>query len=233
MSEHPFAVITKGFSPVGMEVGYALKKDFAVAFFDKFDLEKRNQVIEDGLSYSCLLAEDEASINQTLQAVMVCFANVRLLVNIIEPKDVIDRSIFKVLDHTTIKEKVSAYIEGTVSMIRVIARQMCCQTDNGGFKGHIINIINCGSDSDSKLVSSMISGAITSMTSPLSKLLKPYHVRMNSIVIESRGARDIETISQTPIVKTAGDLLSVLQNLIEDTTANSLNIQLRAPQARL
>lgn len=234
MSFHPFAVVTKGFSSLGLEVGYALKKNFAVAFFDKFDSEKRNQVINDGLSYSYLNTESETDINQTMQAVLVCFANVRLLVNIIEPQDIIGSSTFRTLENAAIKEKVSAFVEGTVGLIRVVALQMSCQTDQDGFKGHVINIINCGTDSDSKLLSSMVSGALTSMTTPLAKLLKPYCVRMNTIIIEPNSTEKTVIIpGQAPSVESETDMITALFNLIEDPVINSLNIRLRKGDARL
>jgi len=227
------AVVTKGFSPLGLDVGYFLKKDFAITYFDKFDLDKRNQVIEDKMNYCYINTEEETDLNQTLQGVMVCFANVRLLVNIIEPKDIIDNSAFKVLHSSTIRDKVSQYVEGVVSIIRVIALQMACQTEKDGFKGQIINIINCGSDSDSRLLSSMISASICSMTAPLAKLLQPYRVRVNSIVIDPKAEAVAEKSGHPQIIASSSDVLSTVQSIIEDTNTNSMNIRLRGATARL
>jgi NAD(P)-dependent dehydrogenase (short-subunit alcohol dehydrogenase family) len=233
MSEHPFAVVTRGLSPLGLSVGYALRKDFAVAFFDKYDEEKRNKIVADGLSYSFLKNETEEGILQTLQAVMVCFANVRVLVNIIEPKDIIKSSAFKAMSAVSVKEKVSAYLEGTVALIKVITLQMASQPEREGFKGHVINIINWDADSD--LLSSMVCGAVANMTAPLAKALQNYNIRVNSIVIDpcnkARGVVDDSQLIDG--LTSSDDVLSVVQSVIQETSYNAVNFRVRGVQVRL
>jgi NAD(P)-dependent dehydrogenase (short-subunit alcohol dehydrogenase family) len=236
MTETLTAVVTRGFSPLGLSVGYALKREFGVFFFDRFNSEMRNKVTQDGLSFSLLNTESEAGVLHSLQHVINSFGNVRVLVNIIEPKDIIEDSAFKDLSSSVVKEKVSTYLESTMALIKVVACQMATQTEVEGSKGLIVNVIDCSSDADSSLLSSMICGAITSITAPLANMLMPYHIRVNAIVIDPREKVCEVTqpnFTQTVTVTTSEGVLSVLQSIIEEPSSNAVNFTLRSPEVRL
>jgi NAD(P)-dependent dehydrogenase (short-subunit alcohol dehydrogenase family) len=230
MTEHPFAIVHRGFSDLGVSIGTSLKKNYAVAFFNAFESERRNKVIDDGYSYIHLESETEEHCMHSLQGVLICFANVRLLVNIIEPNEILGSSTFDQLSQNTIKEQVSKYVEGTLAMIKVVSMQMASQQQRGGFKGHIINVVNAPSSPLNPFLFSIISGAISNMTAPLAAKFLAYRIRVNTILVDSK---DAAIPADTATMTMASDTLSVLDTLIADTSINAQKIRLKAKEVRL
>jgi NAD(P)-dependent dehydrogenase (short-subunit alcohol dehydrogenase family) len=230
MTEHPFAIVHRGFSDLGISIGTSLKKNYAVAFFNAYESEVRNKVIDDGYSYVHLESETEEHCLHSLQGVLVCFANVRLLVNIIEPNEIFGSSTFEQLSQDTIKAKVSKYIEGTLAMIKVVSMQMASQQQRAGFKGHIINVVNAPSKPLNPFLFSMISGAISNMTGPLAERFLPYRIRVNTILIDSK---DVAIPTETATVTMSNDILSAIDAVLADSTINAQKIRLLAKDVRL
>jgi hypothetical protein len=128
------------------------------------------------------------------------------------------------LSSTVVKEKVSTHHESTLALIKVVTLQMATQSEVEGFKGLIVSVIDCESDADSSLLSSMICGAITSITAPLATGLMPFHIRINSIVIHPREkACEVAQPTQTMTVTASEDVLLVLQSIIEEPKWSQLS----------
>jgi NAD(P)-dependent dehydrogenase (short-subunit alcohol dehydrogenase family) len=230
MAESPVAIVHRGLSDLGISIGRSITKYYTVGFYNAFDPERRNKVVEEGYTYIHLESETEEHCLLSLQGALVAYGNVRLLVNIIEPNEILGSSTFDQISQDTIKEHVSKYIEGTLAMIKVVSMQMASQQERNGFKGHIINVVNVPSKPLNPFLFSIISGGISNMTASLAAKLLPYRIRVNTILVDSK---DAAIPADTATVTMSSDILSVLDSLIADTSINAQKIRLMAKEVGL
>mmetsp|Transcript_29045 Transcript_29045/g.51970 ORF Transcript_29045/g.51970 Transcript_29045/m.51970 type:complete len:227 (-) Transcript_29045:2985-3665(-) len=225
--EVPVAIFTPGFNPLALELGYALKSDFTIGFWDGFDAMKRNSIVGDGLSYTYLASHSEPDILHTLQAALV-FGNVRLLVNVVDYHDFESEDFsLGAISPSVIGAKVSKKIEEIMSTSKVLALQMACQAEIAGLRGHIINIFNFGPSNS--LHMSMLQGALANTTKLLSRVLKPYSIRVNTISVQSPQSEILSGFSSV----LAKDLKDILKSVALDPSVSSQNLLLSDAKTRL